>query len=320
MEKRKEPVLYLVLPCYNEEEIIEESAKRLGEKVTELIGNNTISQKSKIVFVNDGSVDRTEELIGNICKNNSMFAGLYLSGNVGHQNAILAGMMTVKELADIVITLDADLQQDINVLEQFIEQWENGCEIVYGIRKSRDTDSIFKKTTALIFYKLLQLLGVHVLKNHADYRLLSKRALEELSNFKEVNLFLRGLIPMIGFQSGVVYFDVSERFAGKSKYTLKKMCTLAMDGITSLSIKPIRIITSIGVLVFTFSILMVIYSIITFFQGKTVPGWTSNLCAVWSIGGIQLLSIGIVGEYIGKIYLETKQRPRYIVKSFVWRE
>lgn len=311
-------ILYIVAPCYNEEEVIDESAKQLLGKLERLIEENKISSKSKILFVNDGSTDRTWNLITEWHAKDKKICGVNLSGNVGHQNALLAGMMAAKEKADIVITIDADLQQDIEAIDMFLEKYNDGCDIVYGIRNSRSSDKFLKKLTALGFYKIINLLGGKVKTNHADYRLMSKRSLDALGDFKEVNLFLRGVIPMLGFKSDVVYFEVKERFAGQSKYTISKMFRLAMDGITSLSIRPIRIITAMGAIVFIISCIMTLYCLIAHLMGNTVVGWTSNICVVWSLGGLQLLSLGIVGEYVGKTYMETKQRPRYIIEAIVW--
>lgn len=311
--------LYLVLPCYNEEEVLKQSASTLENKITNLILTKKISPSSKILFVNDGSKDKTWSIIHKLSEGNALFCGISLSHNVGHQNALLAGLMTARQYADVIISLDADLQQDINAIDEMLVQYENGCEIVYGVRNSRNTDSAFKKISALAFYKFMQFLGCNVIKNHADYRLMSKKALDALSEYHEVNLFLRGLIPLLGFQTGTVYFDVKERSAGKSKYTLGKMFSLALNGITSFSIRPIRIITFTGFAVFLFSVIMTIYSIVMFIQGSTVPGWTSSLCASWSMGGLQLLGIGIIGEYIGKIYMEVKHRPHYTIEDTIWR-
>lgn len=317
---REKPILYIVAPCYNEEDVIEESSRILLEKLESLINNQKVDVKSKILFVNDGSKDKTWSLIHVQHNRNKRICGLNLSKNVGHQNALLAGMIIAKEKADVIITIDADLQQDIEAIDSFLEKYCEGAEIVYGIRNSRNTDKPFKKLTALIFYKLIKILGGDVIENHADYRLMSKKSLEALGDYREVNLFLRGIIPMLGFKTDVVYFDVQKRFAGTSKYTITKMFGLAINGITSLSIRPIRIITFLGGFVFIISVLMVIYSLGAFFRGEVVAGWTSNMCVVWSLGGIQLLSIGIIGEYIGKTYLETKQRPRYTIEGVLWDE
>lgn len=307
--------LYLVIPCYNEEEVLHETSKRLLDKMTLMINNKVISSDSKIVFVNDGSKDKTWDIIRELNNNNKLFGGINLSRNRGHQNALLAGLMTVKDEADMVISLDADLQDDINVIDKFVEEYYAGSDIVYGVRSSRATDTVFKRTTALAFYKLMRGLGVDMVYNHADYRLMSKRALEGLSQFKEVNLFLRGMLPLVGYRHSIVEYERSERFAGESKYPLKKMLSFAIDGITSLSIRPIRIITCVGFTIFLISIVLLAYSIIVKLFGTTVSGWTSLVASIWMIGGIQLLSLGVIGEYIGKIYNEVKQRPRFIISD-----
>ena len=315
MRKEKGQILYLVIPCYNEQEVLPETSKRLLEKLESLIERGMISRDSRILFVNDGSKDRTWEMIKELHRENPVYQGVKLSRNRGHQNALLGGLMTAKEYADMVISLDADLQDDIDVIDQFVEKYYEGCEIVYGVRSARDTDTFFKKFTAEGFYKLINLVGREVVFNHADYRLMSRRALEEMENYQEVNLFLRGIVPMIGFQTGVVTYERHERFAGESKYPLKKMLALAVDGITSLSIKPIRFIVFLGMFIFLCSIAMLAYSLIQHFLGNTSIGWTSLIVSIWAIGGLQLLAIGVIGEYIGKIYLETKRRPRFIIEK-----
>lgn len=309
--------LYLVIPCYNEQEVLPETARRLTEKMTKMMEDGVISKNSRIAFVNDGSKDRTWHIIEELHRDNPLVCGICLSRNKGHQNALLAGLMTVKELCDITISLDADLQDDIEVLDQFVEQYQKGCEIVYGVRSSRKTDTFFKRFTAQGFYKMMRLMGVELVYNHADYRLMSRRALEELEGFGEVNLFLRGIVPLIGFQTGEVSYERHERFAGESKYPLKKMLSFAFDGITSFSIKPIRMITALGILIFSVSLIMLLYFLIIYFMGRTVAGWATIVISIWGIGGLQLLAIGIIGEYIGKIYLETKSRPKYIVEKFL---
>ena len=309
--------LYLVIPCYNEEEVLPETKKRLKEKMSKLIKKNVISDESKVIFVNDGSKDKTWQLIEDFHKKDKLFGGINLTRNKGHQNALLAGLLTVKNDADIVISMDADLQDDIDVIDKFIEEYEKGNDVVYGVRSSRKKDTFFKRNTALMFYRLMKFMGVDIIYNHADYRLMSKRAIDGLEQFKEVNLFLRGLVPLIGYNSSIVTYERSERFAGESKYPLKKMLSFAIDGITSFSIKPIRLITTTGIIVSFISILMLIYSIIRYFMGATIVGWSSLMVSVWFIGGIQILAIGIVGEYIGKIYLETKQRPRFLIKDYL---
>lgn len=306
-------ILYLVIPCYNEEEVLHETAKRLLKKINTMIANQFISNESKILFVNDGSKDKTWSIIEELHMRNNIFSGINLSRNRGHQNALLAGLMTAKEYSDMTISLDADLQDDVDVIDKFVEQYYSGCDIVYGVRCSRQTDTFFKRSTALIFYKLMSTLGVDMVYNHADYRLMSKRALEGLGEYKEVNLFLRGMVPLIGYKYSIVEYERHERFAGESKYPLKKMIAFALDGITSLSIKPIRIITGLGFTIFFISGMTSIYSLIVKFFGSTVTGWTSLTLSIWMLGGIQLLSLGVIGEYIGKIYNETKRRPRFII-------
>lgn len=309
--------LYLVIPCYNEEAVLPETAKRLKEKLLQLQENGKIAEKSRIVFVNDGSKDRTWELIQQLHMENPIYSGINLSRNRGHQNALLAGLMTVKEHADMVISMDADLQDDINAIDEMIDKYLEGIDIVYGVRSSRVKDTFFKKATAESFYKLMNSMGANTVFNHADYRLMSKRALEGLAEFREVNLFLRGIVPMIGYSWDVVYYERGERFAGESKYPLGKMLAFAIEGITSLSTRPIRMITGLGFLIFLVSIGMLIYSVIRHFMGATIVGWTTLMVSVWAIGGLILLSLGVVGEYIGKIYLETKERPRFIIESFL---
>ncbi|EOS29865.1 MAG: glycosyltransferase family 2 protein [Kineothrix sp.] len=313
-------VLYLVVPCYNEEEILERTAEVMREKISRLIKEGKASEKSKIMFVNDGSKDHTWKIISELCREDAVFTGICLSRNYGHQSAILAGMMEAVKHADMVVTIDGDLQQDIEALDAFIECYQEGCEIVYGIRNSRDTDGFLKKMTATWFYRLMNWLGCNVIPNHADYRLLSSVALHALAEYKEVNLFLRGLIPTIGFQSDVVYFDVKKREAGHSKYTFKKMAGLAVDGITSMSIRPIRMITALGFLVSMLSALMIIVCLVDWMIGKNVPGYTTMIVVSCLIGGLTIFSMGIVGEYVGKIYLETKARPRYIVDAVIWKD
>ncbi len=315
MEREKNQILYLVIPCYNEEEVLPETSKRLLEKMESLMQKGMISRESRIMFVNDGSKDRTWEIIEELHAQNPIYLGVKLSRNRGHQNALLGGLMTAKKYADMVISLDADLQDDIDAIDRFVEEYYEGCEIVYGVRSARKTDTFFKKFTAEGFYKIINLLGGEVVFNHADYRLMSGRALDELEQYKEVNLFLRGIVPMIGFQTGIVTYERHERFAGESKYPLKKMLALAVDGITSLSIKPIRLIVLLGMLIFLCSIAMLIYSLFQHFTGNTSIGWTSLIVSIWAIGGLQLLAIGIIGEYIGKIYLETKERPKFIIEK-----
>lgn len=313
-------ILYIVVPCYNEEAVLHETSKRLKEKMTALINDKKISDKSRVLFVDDGSKDKTWEIIEELHGSDDLFSGLKLSRNKGHQNALLAGLMTAKELADISISMDADLQDDINVVDQFVDKYHDGCDIVYGVRSSRKTDTAFKRGTAGMFYKFMRLLGVDIIDNHADYRLISKRALEALSQFKEVNLFLRGIVKQIGFKSDIVYYERSERFAGESKYPLKKMLAFAFDGITSFSVKPIRLVTVVGFLVFLISISMIIYTIVQTCLGNTEAGWSSLMCSIWFLSGLQIMALGIVGEYIGKIYTEVKARPKYIIDKFINKE
>ena len=308
-------ILYLVIPCYNEEAVLHETAKQLLEKMNSVFDRGMISRESKIMFVNDGSRDKTWEIIQELHESNPIYSGVKLSRNKGHQNALLAGLMTAKEKADMAISLDADLQDDVDVIDKMVEKYYEGNDVVYGVRSARDTDTFFKKFTAEGFYKIMKAMGVEIVFNHADYRLMSKRALEGLSEFREVNLFLRGIVPLIGYKSDIVTYERHERFAGESKYPLKKMLAFATDGITSFSIKPIRMITTCGFLIFAISILMLLYFLVVHFMGRTVHGWTSTIVSIWAIGGLQLLAIGIVGEYIGKIYLETKARPKYIIET-----
>ena len=309
--------IYLVVPCYNEEEVLRETASRLKDKMQWLIRNKVISDKSRITFVDDGSKDKTWSIIEELNSNDKIFSGVKLSRNRGHQNALLAGLMTVKDYCDAAISLDADLQDDINVIDKFIEKFNYGCDVVYGVRSERKTDTVFKRTTAQGFYKIMKALGVDIVYNHADYRLMSKRALDSLEEFKEVNLFLRGIVPLIGYKSDVVLYERNERFAGESKYPLKKMLSFAFEGITSFSVKPIRLILTVGILMFISSLAALLYFLIIWMAGKTVQGWTTVVASIWMLGGIQLLCLGVIGEYIGKIYIETKERPKYIIDKFI---
>lgn len=309
--------LYMVIPCYNEQEVLPETSKRLKEKLSTLVKAGKIDPESRIIFVNDGSKDRTWEIIRRLHEEDPVFGGVNLSRNRGHQNALLAGLMTVKDHADMAISMDADLQDDINAIDEMVEKYLNGTDIVYGVRSSRAKDTFFKKATAEGFYKLMNTMGVNTVFNHADYRLMSKRALEGLAEFREVNLFLRGIVPMIGYSTDVVYYERGERFAGESKYPLGKMLSFAIEGITSLSTKPIRMITFLGFFIFLVSIGILIYSLVRHFMGATIVGWTTLMVSVWAIGGLILLSLGVVGEYIGKIYLETKARPRFLIEEFL---
>ena len=313
-------IIWLVIPCYNEQEVLPETSRQLEEIMRGLIKKDKISDKSKIAFVNDGSKDNTWNIITDLHEKNPMFTGINLAHNKGHQNALLAGLMTAKDYADAAISLDADLQDDGGVIEQFIDKFNEGKDVVYGVRSTRATDTVFKRSTAHAFYKLMKAMGADTLQDHADYRLMSKRALEGLAKYKEVNLFLRGIVPMIGYETDVVYYERHERFAGESKYPLKKMLSFAVDGITSCSVKPIRMITSLGTLVFTISIVMLIYFLIVWLLGHTVQGWTTIVISLWGIGGLILLSLGIIGEYVGKIYMEVKERPRFIIEKLLYKE
>lgn len=309
--------LFLVIPCYNEQEVLPETSGRLKDKFKCLMESGKISPESRIVFVDDGSKDKTWEIIETLHAGDPVFRGIKLSRNKGHQNALLAGLMSVKDECDVSISMDADLQDDINAIDKMLDKYYDGCDVVYGVRSERKTDSAFKRTTAQGFYKFMKLLGVDVVYNHADYRLMSRRALEALEGFKEANLFLRGIVPLVGFKSDTVEYARDKRFAGESKYPLKKMISFALNGITSFSIKPIRMITALGMIIFTISALMLIYFLTIFFMGKTVQGWTTIVISVWAIGGLQLLATGIIGEYIGKVYIETKARPKYIIEKYI---
>ncbi len=315
-----EPTVYLVIPCYNEEEVLPETVKRLTEKMARMRESGLISERSKMLFVDDGSKDRTWELISAFHEENPQVDGLKLAHNRGHQNALLAGLMTAKDRADCAISMDADLQDDVEVLDQFVGKFTEGCDVVYGVRNRRDTDSFFKRATAEGFYKFMKLMGADVVFNHADYRLMSKRALEGLSEYKEVNLFLRGLVPLIGYRSDYVYYDRHERFAGESKYPLKKMISFAIDGITSFSVKPLKLISNLGIFISILSVLGLLYALISHFIGWTVPGWTAIICSIFLLGGLQMLCLGVVGEYIGKIYSEVKARPRFRIETDLHEE
>ncbi len=307
--------LYLVIPCYNEEEVIKETTKRLKEKINSLIKSKKISKESKIMYIDDGSSDRTWKLIEEFNQKDKQITGVCLSRNRGHQNALLAGLMTAKKDADVIISMDADLQDDINAIDEMLDKYYEGNEIVYGVRNNRKKDTYLKKTTAKLFYKFMHLIGVEIIYNHADYRLTSKRVLNELEQYREVNLFLRGMFPLIGFKSDIVYYKREKRFAGKSKYPLKKMLNFAWDGITSFSIKPIRLVLNIGIIMFIISFIVLLYSLIVKIMGRAVDGWTFIVCSIWIVGAVQMLAIGLIGEYIGKIYSEVKARPRYIIKK-----
>ena len=311
------PTLFLVLPCYNEEAVLPATAKTLRQKIRALAEAGRIDPESRIVFVDDGSKDRTWELIERLHTEDDLFRGIALSRNRGHQNALLAGLMTVKDECDAVITMDADLQDDVDAIDEMLAQFAQGNEIVYGVRSARKTDSFFKEHSALAFYRLMKCLGAETIDNHADFRLMSAKAIHALESFGEVNLFLRGLVPLLGFRSACVYYERKERGAGETKYPLTKMLSFAFEGITSFSIKPIRLIALLGALIFFGSIVMLVYSLIRHVCGHTVSGWTSLAVSIWALGGIQLLSLGVIGEYVGKVYLETKQRPRYIIDRYL---
>ncbi|MDQ1144545.1 glycosyltransferase involved in cell wall biosynthesis [Bacillus sp. SORGH_AS 510] len=308
-----EPVLTIVVPCYNEEEVLPDTMDQLQWLLHDLINESLVSRKSRILFVDDGSKDRTWEMIYKEGLRSEFVRGLKLSRNVGHQNALLAGLFAANELSDCVVSIDADLQDDIQVIRDFIKKFQEGFEIVYGVRKGRDSDTFFKRSTAQGFYKVMKKMGVDLVYNHADFRLMSKRAIKELERFKEVNMFLRGIVPLLGFQSEIVYYDRLERQAGETKYPLKKMLSFAFDGITSFSISPIRFVLLTGFISFFLSLLFGGYFLTLKFLGHTTMGWTSLITSIWLIGGLQLIAIGLIGEYVGKIYKETKQRPKYIV-------
>ena len=309
--------LYIVVPCYNEEEVLPETARRLGDKLRGLMAAGKISPKSRVLFVNDGSRDGTWGVISRLHAADPLFSGVDLSRNRGHQNALLAGLMTARDRCDMAVSMDADLQDDVDAVDAMVEKYSEGCDIVYGVRSSRKKDTFFKRVTAEGFYRVMNFLGAETVCNHADYRLMSRRALDGLAEFREVNLFLRGIVPMIGYTVGTVEYERGERFAGESKYPLKKMLSFAMEGITSLSTKPIRYITLLGFLIFLVSLLMLVYSIVRWAHGDTIVGWASLICSVWAIGGLILLSLGVIGEYIGKIYLETKARPRFLIREIL---
>ena len=305
--------LYIVVPCYNEEEVLPETARRLGDKLRALMAAGKIGPRSRALFVNDGSKDRTWEVVTKLHREDPLLCGVDLSRNRGHQNALLAGLMTAKDKADMVISMDADLQDDVDAADAMVDKYLAGADIVYGVRSSRKTDTFFKRTTAEAFYRMMDLLGAETVFNHADYRLMSRRALEGLSQFKEVNLFLRGIVPMIGYPCDTVESQRGERFAGQSNYPLTKMVACARAGVTSLSVKPLRMITGLGFLVFLASLVMIAYNVVRWVTGNTVAGWASLACSVWFIGGLILLSLGVIGEYLGKLYLESKGRPRYLI-------
>ena len=310
--------LYIVIPCYNEEQVLPVTSGMFLDELNHLIKAGKISSDSRIMFVNDGSSDSTWDIITDLSKKDEHFIGISQSRNRGHQNAVLAGLMEAKDMCDITISIDCDGQDDINAMDEMVKAYLEGCEIVYGVRSKRDTDTFFKRFTAESFYKLLNSMGAEVVYNHADYRLISSRALQELAKFKEVNIFLRGMVPLVGFKSTSVYYERSERAAGKSHYPLSKMLALAFDGITSLSIKPIKMIIGMGVFVAFISFIGIIWAVVEAILGKTVMGWASTTCIICFLSGVQLISVGVIGEYIGKIYMEVKQRPRYIISDRTW--
>ena len=307
--------LYIVVPCYNEEEVLPETSRRLKNKLKQLADAGKISPKSRVLFVNDGSRDRTWELISQLHENDPIFCGVDLSRNRGHQNALLAGLMTARDRADLVISMDADLQDDVDAVDAMVDKYLEGVDIVYGVRSSRKKDSFFKRTTAEAFYRLMNLMGADTVFNHADYRLMSRRALDGLAQFQEVNLFLRGIVPMIGYRTDTVEYERGERFAGESKYPLKKMMAFALEGVTSPSIKPLRMITALGFLIFLVSLIMIVYNVARWIGGNTITGWASLACSIWLIGGLILLALGVIGEYMGKLYLESKHRPRFLIRQ-----
>ncbi len=309
------PRLYIIIPCYNEEEVLPLTSGLFLAKLKELVDRGKISDDSRILFVNDGSRDRTWEIICRLAESDEHYMGISQSRNRGHQNAVLAGLMEVKDQCDITISIDCDGQDDIDAMDEMVECYLGGSDVVYGVRNNRDSDTFFKRFSAELFYKLLNWMGVECVFNHADYRLLSARVLQALAEFKEVNIFLRGMVPLVGFNSTSVYYKREERMAGESHYPLKKMLALAIDGITSLSVKPIRMITSLGFMVSLLSFIGILWVIISYVAGSTVAGWASTTCILCFMGGVQLLSLGVIGEYVGKIYMETKARPRYIISE-----
>ena len=314
------PTLFIVIPCYNEEEVLPITAPMFLNKLLSLVHEGKIADASRIMFVNDGSRDRTGEIISELSRSDEHYIGISQSRNRGHQNAVLAGLMEARGKCDITISVDCDGQDDINAMDKMVDAYADGCDVVYGVRSSRETDTFFKRSTAQGFYKFLSLMGAEVVYNHADYRLISARALDALAEFHEVNLFLRGMVPLVGFKSTSVEYSRSERIAGESKYPLKKMIALAVDGITSLSVKPLRMIMSFGLTVALISFIGVIWAIVAAICGDTVAGWASTTCIVCFVGGVQLICMGIIGEYVGKIYMETKARPRYIISAKTWED
>ena len=317
---RKQPILYIVIPCYNEEKVLPITSGMFLEKINTLAAAGKISPESRVLFVNDGSKDNTWNIITELAAEDEHYIGISQSRNRGHQNTVLAGLMEAKDKCDITISIDCDGQDDINAMDEMVDAYRDGCEVVYGVRSRRDTDTFFKRFTAEGFYHLMNFLGADIVFNHADYRLISSRVLQEFANFKEVNIFLRGMVPLVGFKSTSVYYERHERLAGESHYPLKKMLALAFDGITSLSVKPIRFITGLGLIFSVLSFIGVSWAIVASILGRTVVGWASTMCIVCFMGGIQLLCLGVIGEYIGKIYLETKARPRYIISERTWEK
>ena len=317
---RKQPILYIVIPCYNEEKVLPITSGMFLEKINTLAAAGKISPESRVLFVNDGSKDNTWNIITELAAKDEHYIGISQSRNRGHQNTVLAGLMEAKDKCDITISIDCDGQDDINAMDEMVDAYREGCEVVYGVRSRRDTDTFFKRFTAEGFYHLMNFLGADIVFNHADYRLISSRVLQEFANFKEVNIFLRGMVPLVGFKSTSVYYERHERLAGESHYPLKKMLALAFDGITSLSVKPIRFITGLGLIFSVLSFIGVLWAIVASILGRTVVGWASTMCIVCFMGGIQLLCLGVIGEYIGKIYLETKARPRYIISERTWEK
>lgn len=312
------PILWIVIPCYNEEEVLPVTAPMFLGKINQLVADKRISDNSRILFVNDGSKDKTWEIICNLAKQDPHYIGICQSRNRGHQNAVLAGLMEAKDKCDITISIDCDGQDDINAMDEMVERYLEGYEVVYGVRSKRQTDTFFKRFTAESFYKLLNAMGAEVVFNHADYRLLSARVLKEFANFEEVNLFLRGMVPLVGFKSTTVTYERHERIAGESHYPMSKMLALAVDGITSLSVKPLRMITGFGIIVAGISFIGVIWALITALSGNSVSGWASMTCIICFVSGVQLICMGVIGEYVGKIYMETKHRPRYIISERTW--
>lgn len=310
--------LAIVVPCYNEEEVLKISSQALREVLDLLVGKGKIARDSFILFVNDGSRDRTWELIEEEHRAHpEQVCGVKLAGNVGHQFALTAGLITAKDMSDVTVSIDADLQDDVAVIEEMIDKYHEGCDIVYGVRRERKTDTFFKRVTAQGFYKVMELMGVKSVYNHADFRLMSRRAVEQFSRYRETNLYLRGMMPLIGYQTDKVFYDRKERVAGESKYPLRKMLALAFDGISSFSVKPISMILGLGFAIVFVSVLAAVYALVSYFTGHVVPGWTSLILSIWFLGGVQLLAIGLVGQYIGKIYIEVKQRPRYNIEKIL---